>query len=30
LESALRQYRRDHAEADSSDMQIALAIASLR
>lgn len=30
LESALRQYRRDHAEANSSDMQIALAIASLR
>lgn len=30
LESALRQYRRDQAEADSRDMQIALAIASLR
>jgi len=30
LESALRQYRRDHPDADSSDMQVALAIASLR
>ena len=30
LESALRQYRRDHADADGSDMQVARAIASLR
>lgn len=30
LESALRQYRRDHPDADSSDMQVALTIASLR
>ncbi|WP_277373813.1 DUF2388 domain-containing protein [Pseudomonas sp. AA-38] len=29
LESALRQYRHDHADADSSDMQVAQAIASL-
>lgn len=30
LESALRQYRHAHPDAASSDMQVALAIASLR
>jgi uncharacterized protein (TIGR02448 family) len=30
LESAIRQYRRDHADSANSDMQIALSIASLR
>ena len=30
LESALRQYRRDHPDAGTSDMHLAQAIASLR